>query len=67
MPSSPSQTLTGHLQEEILHDVVVIGQVTVWEIAGSKDNDGIETFSIVSWEIKIQAASVTLSGGDARA
>lgn len=62
-PPLPSQTLTSHLQEEILHDVVVISQVTVWQIAGSKDNDGIETFSVVSWERKTQAASVTFSRG----
>lgn len=37
----------GHLQEEVLHEVVVVGRAAVWEEAGSKDDDGTETFAIV--------------------
>ena len=37
----------GHLQEEVLHDVVVVRGAAVWEEAGSKDDNGIETFSVV--------------------
>lgn len=62
-PSSPSETFTSHLQEEVLHDVVVISQVTVREVAGSKDYDGVETFPVVPCERKTQAASATLSRG----
>ena len=36
-----------HLQEEVLHDVVVVRGAAVWEEAGSKDDNGIETFSVV--------------------
>lgn len=39
----------GNLQEEVLHDVVVVGEAAVWEEAGSEDDDGIEAFTIVSW------------------
>lgn len=38
-----------HLQEEVLHDVVVVGGAAVWEEAGSKHDDGIETFAVVPW------------------
>ena len=37
----------GHLQEEVLHDVVVVGGAAVWEEAGGKDDNGVETFTIV--------------------
>lgn len=42
--------LSRHSQEEVFHDVVIIGQVAVREVAGSKDDDGIETFSVVPWQ-----------------
>ena len=37
----------GHLQEEVLHDVVVVGGAAVWEEAGGKDDNGVETFAVV--------------------
>lgn len=39
----------GHLQEEVLHDIVVVGGAAVWEEAGGKDDDGVETFPVVPW------------------
>lgn len=39
-----------HSQEEILHDVVIICQVAVREVAGSKHDDGVETFPVISWK-----------------
>lgn len=47
--SATSTEHAGHLQEEVLHDVVVVGGAAVWEEAGSKHDDGIETFAIVPW------------------
>lgn len=39
----------GHSQEEVLHDVVVVGGAAVREEAGSKHDDGVETFAVVPW------------------
>lgn len=39
----------GHLQEEVLHDVVVVGGAAVREEAGGKHDDGVETFAVVPW------------------
>lgn len=47
--SAAGTELVGHLQEEVLHDVVVVGQAAVREEAGSKDDNGVETFTIVPW------------------
>lgn len=40
--------LSTGLQEEVLHDVMVVGTATVREVAGRKHNDGIQTFSIIA-------------------
>lgn len=37
-------------QEQILHDVVIVGGAAVWKEAGGEDDDGVETFPIVPWE-----------------
>jgi hypothetical protein len=37
----------GHLQEEVLHDVVVVRGAAVREEAGGKDDNGVETFAVV--------------------
>lgn len=39
----------GHSQEEVLHDVVVVGRAAVREEAGGKDDDGVEAFAVVAW------------------
>lgn len=39
-----------NLQEEILHDVVIVWGAAIWQEAGCKDDDGVETFPVVSWE-----------------
>lgn len=38
-----------NLQEEVLHDVVVVGTAAVGEKASRKDNDGVEAFAVVPW------------------
>lgn len=47
--SATGSEQAGHSQEEVLHDVVVVGGAAVWEEAGREHDDGIETFAIVPW------------------
>lgn len=39
---------SGVSQEEILHDVGVVLTAAVWKVAGSKHDDGIQAFTIVT-------------------
>lgn len=36
------------LQEEVLHDVIVVGTAAVGQVTGSKNDDSVQSFTVVT-------------------